>query len=263
METKIENMVFSFIKKHKELSGLFRQYQDYYLLIDSITDQDAILLGILIADDWLGKCGSADLTVLKELFSFLGRRIDNFWTNKSNLTKQGLVDEKDSKFFITVKGLKTLENHAGVVKNSSVHIIKAGENFTAVELFKVVVADLPKSDQLMLVDEYISHETLLPFSGIKGKFTTFRIITSNIYEDKDNFKYYLEKFEKQTGIKVVVAISNRSHDRFLIAGDKCLAIGSSIKDIGNKDTLIIDISMVNSSMKELFESRWKDAEKCK
>lgn len=260
METEVKIAVPNFIRKHKQFSGLFRQYQDSFLVIDSITDQDVILLSILIVDDWRGKRGSPDLNALKALFSYLGRNIGNFWYNRTRLSKQGLVDESDGNFFITTKGLRVLEQDAGIIENTSVHIIKERENFTAVDLFKNIIIGLPKADRLMLMDEHISHQTLLPFVAIKNRVSFFDIITSNVHEDKKDFYSYIDKFEKETGAKINVKISHKSHDRILIAGDKCLEIGSSIKDLGNKDTIITDISVVGASMKYLFEERWAEAE---
>ena len=260
MEFKEKEVVADFLKKCKQFEGLFRPYQDTYLVIDKLTDKDTILLSILIIDNWVAKRGAGDLDALKKLFSYLGRIPANFWANRTLVKNQGLVDEEDGRFFVTMKGLQTLERAAGVIENTSIYIIEGGKNFTAIELFKDIIAKLPKADKLMLMDEYLSYQTLIPFIAVKGRFAVFNIITSNIYEDKKDLEAYIEKFKKETNIEVNIKISHKSHDRILIAGDKCFAIGSSIKDLGNKDTLITDISVIADSIKDLFEDRWAEAD---
>jgi hypothetical protein len=52
--------------------------------------------------------------------------------------------------------------------------------------------------------------------------------------------------ENETGISVEVKVSGKIHDRYLISGDKCWSFGASLKDLGNKDTVIREISEVLS-----------------
>ncbi len=94
-----------------------------------------------------------------------------------------------------------------------------------------MIAELPKTDKLMLIDEHVSYQTLLSFIAVKGRFSVFNIITSNIPEDKRDFDSYIDRFKKETGAKVNIRISHKSHDKILIADNKCLAMGSSIKDL--------------------------------
>ena len=68
-------------------------------------------------------------------------------------------------------------------------------------------------------------------------------------------------FEREYGIKVEIRINKKIHDRFIIAGNKCWHIGTSIKDLGNKDTIIKDLSEVCDSLRYLFEERWNEDEK--
>lgn len=59
-------------------------------------------------------------------------------------------------------------------------------------------------------------------------------------------------------ISIEIKINQKLHDRYLICGEKCWHFGTSIKDLGNKDTIIKEISEVYQSMKELFEVRWEE-----
>jgi hypothetical protein len=65
--------------------------------------------------------------------------------------------------------------------------------------------------------------------------------------------------QKETGIVIEVKVNNKIHDRYLITGDKCWSFGASIKDLGNKDTTIREISEVTESMEEMFLERWKES----
>ncbi len=63
------------------------------------------------------------------------------------------------------------------------------------------------------------------------------------------------RFKEETNINVEVKLNRKIHDRYLISGGRCWSIGTSIKDLGNKDTVIKEISEVTDSLKQLL---WKD-----
>jgi predicted PolB exonuclease-like 3'-5' exonuclease len=75
----------------------------------------------------------------------------------------------------------------------------------------------------------------------------------------EKFNDYKKKFEKETGTKIEIRKNLKIHDRWLICGDKCWSIGSSIKDLGNKDTLIKELDGVTSSLTDLFQLRWDES----
>jgi len=66
--------------------------------------------------------------------------------------------------------------------------------------------------------------------------------------------------EREMRIIVEIKVNRRIHDRYLISGKKCWHFGASIKDLGNKDTTIKEISEVVTSMKEIFKERWQEAQ---
>lgn len=94
--------------------------------------------------------------------------------------------------------------------------------------------------------------------NVKGKIKGLKLLTTNIY-DSDKFEDYKKKLSKELGIPIEIKKNQKIHDRFLILGDKCWSIGSSIKDLGNKDATVREISEVASSMKELFTERWNES----
>jgi hypothetical protein len=61
-------------------------------------------------------------------------------------------------------------------------------------------------------------------------------------------------------ISVQIKRDSNIHDRYLICGIKARAIGSSIKDLENKDTLVREISEIASPLTNLFSFRWGEGE---
>lgn len=112
---------------------------------------------------------------------------------------------------------------------------------------------------MSLCDPYVSPSILYPFSALKGDLKILRILTSNIY-DSDKFVDYRRKFEKEMKLVVEVRKSRQIHDRYLLAQGRCWSIGSSIKDLGNKDTIVKEITEVAESLTDLFAKRWAEAE---
>ena len=146
----------------------------------------------------------------------------------------------------------------GQLGKSPIYILKHGQNLQAVRLFEEFLSEEILKDEVLLCDSHVSHSTLFPFSVLKGKTKSIKILTSNVY-DSAKMKAYRKKMEKEMRISVQVRNNNKIHDRFLICGHKCWSIGSSVKDLGNKDTIIREISEVTNSMKDLFSERWDES----
>ena len=175
-----------------------------------------------------------------------------------NAKKEALIEQKESMLFFLAGGLKRLRNLFGQIQKAPVYIIKSGANFTAIKLLEEFLKQEIRAEELLICDPYTSSTTLFPFSELKDTVKKVKILTTNT-QDHDKFVEYKNKLEKETGIKIEVKLSNKIHDRYLINGDKCWSFGSSIKDLGNKDTTIRDISEVLSSMNELFVERWGES----
>ena len=159
---------------------------------------------------------------------------------------------------ILAKGLKKLWKIVGLTRKSKVYIIKSGEHYTGIKLFEDFLKNEIQGKEILLCDPYIAPETLDPFSTLKGRVTSIKILTSNIY-DKERFKNYVKRFQKQYNLLVEIKVTQKIHDRYLVCGKICWSFGSSIKDLGNKDTLIKDTSEVVHSLTSLFQERWNDA----
>lgn len=241
-----------------ELSGVFHKYYDRVLVDDSLSDKDAILLAIYLIEQQNGKAG-VDYADCKELFIFLGRKGDpNYKVNVHNARKESLIEQKDSVLYFLSGGLKRIRDLLGQVQKAPVYVIKSGQNFTARKLLEEFLTQEIKSEELWLCDSYVSSTTLFPFSILNGKVKSIKILTTYV-QDSDKFRDYKNKMEKETSITIEVKRSNKIHDRYLITGDKCWSFGASIKDLGNKDTTIREISEVTASMKDLFTERWSES----
>ena len=109
----------------------------------------------------------------------------------------------------------------------------------------------------MLCDSHISHVTLFPFADVQKKINSLKILAFKIHDDAQ-LKIYVEKFKKEHNISVEIKTSDKVHDRYLLAGENCWSIGASIKDLGNKDTMIREVNDMKHSLTELFKERWNE-----
>lgn len=239
-----------------DISGLLFKYQNRVLADDSLVDTDVLLLSIYLIEYTNEETG-VKYTDCKDLFVSLGRKEDNFRKVVYYAKKESLIEEKDGLFHFLIKGIKRIRECLGHRGKTSMYIIKSGENFTATKIFEEFLSTKIKCKEILLCDPYISPSTLFPFSVLKGRVESIKILTSNIF-DKDKFKEYKRKMKRETGICIEVKDNKKIHDRYLIYDDKCWHIGSSIKDLGNKDTTIKEISEVVTSMKDLFLKRWNE-----
>jgi len=238
------------------MSGIFQKHHDTIIADNSLSDLDVILTSIYLMENVNKKAG-ANYKELKDLFVSFGRKDENFKVNVYQAKKKSLITDKDRSLFFLSTGLKRIRNILGQIGKSPVYIIKSGENFSAIKLFEEFLVNQVNGD-VLLCDSYISHQTLFPFTELNGKIKSLKILTANIY-DSDKLKDYKNKLVKEFKIPVEVKVNKKVHDRFIICGDKCWSIGGSIKDLGNKDATIREISEVTNSMRELFIERWDEA----
>lgn len=240
----------------QEMTGIFQRHHDTIIADGSLSDLDVILTTIYLIENTTKKAG-ANYNEVKDLFVSFGRKDKNFKVNVYQAKKKSLINDNDKTLFFLSDGLKRVRNILGLIGKSPVYVIKSGQNFSAIKLFEEFLVSQVKGD-VLLCDSYISHQTLFPFTELNGKIKSLKIITANIY-DSDKFKDYKNKLIKEFKIPVEVKVNKKVHDRFIVCGDKCWSIGGSIKDLGNKDATIREISEVTNSMRDLFMERWDEA----
>jgi len=246
------------IELPEEASGLFHKNYDRILADDSLSDKDVILLAIYLLERENGRAG-VDYASCKQLFTSLGRKAQpNFAVNIHNAKKEGLIEQPGLTLFLLSTGLKRIQDLLGLVQKTPVYVIKSGQSFTAIKRLEEFLTQEIQSENLLLCDAYVSPSTLFPFLAVAPRLKSIKILTSQV-QDSEKFREYRNKMQKETSIVIEVKINNKIHDRYLITGDKCWSFGASIKDLGNKDTTIREISEVTESMEELFLERWNES----
>lgn len=240
----------------QEMSGLINKHHDTFIADSSLSDAEVILTAIYITEHKNGKAG-IKYDECRKFFVSLGRKEDNFRKVLHKAKKDSLIKESDRTLYFLSDGLKRIRKIFGQIGKSPVYVIKSGENFTAIKLFEEFLASQFNGEEILLCDPHVSPSTLYPFSVLRGKIKSLKLLTTNVY-DSDKFEDYYKKLGKELGIVIEVRINKKIHDRFIIDGNQCWSIGCSIKDLGNKDSTIREISEVASSMKDLFSDRWNE-----
>jgi len=233
------------------------KHYDRILADDSLTDREVLLLTIYMIE-YKNKKSGAKYSECKKLFGTLGRKEDSFRKRVHEAKKKSLVEVKNEVLHLLIGGIKKLRKIFGDVGKTPIYVIKSGENFKAIKLFEEFLSNEIQGNEILLCDPHISPYTLFPFSGLRGKITSMKILTSNIY-DLEKFKGYKERMKKEMGINIEVRINRKIHDRYLISGNNCWHIGTSIKDLGNKDSIIKEIKEFFTSMNEIFLERWDES----
>jgi hypothetical protein len=247
------------IKVPEELSGLFYRNYDRVLLDDSVSDKDALLLAVHVIEEQNGKAG-VPYTECKGLFISWGRMKEtNFHVAVHRCIRESLIERRDDLLYFLVGGIKRIRELLGQTGKAPVYIIKSGQHFTSVKLLEEFLLKEVTSSELLLCDPYISASTLHPFTVLKGKVSSIKILTTNV-EDPCKFKNYIARMNKETKIYTEVKTNKKIHDRYLISGDRCWSFGTSIKDLGNKDSIIREISEIVYTLRGVFDERWNEAQ---
>ena len=147
-----------------------------------------------------------------------------------------------------------------VAKNGKrTYTIKAGTKDAGINLFNDLLSNAGHfPEEILLCDPYISSQTLKLFVVFKGKVKKVKILASNI--KKNGIKFSLDKryIEMSCGVSFEIKQNPNLHDRYMLFGDRCLLIGSSLNYLGNKDTTVIEDNELLTGHKKLFEERWDE-----
>jgi hypothetical protein len=240
------------------------EFQDKLLLDNELTDSKAILICIYMSA-FKGKTAEVGYVEVKNRFLEFGREFNNFKVNLFNLKKQDSVCEKEvgeTKYIaLTTKGLKTVKELVGEVDGVKTVLIEAGTHYSGKKLLQQVLAKNIGSF-MNICDPYIGTRTL-DFLTIIEKNCKVNILTQTI-ENKNVFERELKDFRKEfptVEVEVRVYSTNKLHDRFIITDDSVWSVGASLKDLGNKDTIISKLGEeVKFALLEKFEERWREAQ---
>lgn len=111
--------------------------------------------------------------------------------------------------------------------------------------------------EIFLCDAYISSATSALFLVFRGKVKKVKILTKKI-KHKPLFLTHKALYEI-LGIQFEVKENSKVHDRFLLYGNnRCIMIGSSLDDLGMRDTTVVEDPNHYTSKIQLFNERWAE-----
>ena len=256
MEIKLEDYFDNY--QQLNVSDLFIQNQDRYFLKEETSNKEALIISTFMISNRIKKA-IVPRKEVEQLYFLLGRKKDSFRKNLFTLCKEGVLEYTESSIMLLVRGLNFINKIIGKISKSKVLIIKSGSNFSALSEFEKFLEEEIKGEVLKIIDSHIDPNTLHPLISISNKhIQEIKILTSEVYE-KEKLIDYLKKFEKESGVKIQIKINQRIHDRIILSKNSCWSVGTSIKDLGNKDSLIKEIKEVKEYMEELFDERWKES----
>lgn len=172
-----------------------------------------------------------------------------------NNLKRGLVNGSRSGFKIMEKGRKEIESKK---QNIDSKHIKPGEQLSSKALFCEQILSKLRGE-VRICDPYIGPRLLDLLLNIDKKHT-IKILTTQV-EDKPAgiFSRALSDIKKE-GYDIEIKIYNKSelHDRYIIDGNQMWLVGHSIKDLGNKESFVINVGKdMKDSALSTFNRRWK------
>ncbi len=252
-----------FPKEEAENAGcLIHEFHDRLLLDDKLSDKTALLLSLYMCSNE-NKKSEIEYGKVKDLFVLLGRKEDNFAVNLFNAKKEGLLDEREGKIkllSLKIAGLKTVKDMLGESVGIKTRLIESGKVYSGKKLFQEMVISQIGS-AVKICDPYCGARILDLLSGIKQKSKV--LFLTQVIEQKEAFKRELEDFSKEfpdIEVEVRVFQKRKLHDRYLISGDNCWSIGSSLKDLGKRDTTVTKLEdEIRFALEEIFEKRWLEA----
>lgn len=233
---------------------IFHEYHGEYLINDTLSDSDVLVIALFLREG-LKKYPEADKVKLAYLS--LGRAFSTWDNAVKHATKDNLVEARGGCLFMLIAGLKRVEDIFGL-SGTKHYIFKSGKTFSAQKQFEDFLKAEIEKGEILLCDPYIDPSTLYPFLELLSKTDTLKILSSNISQ-KEKFETCLKRLQEERGNLVQVKINQKLHDRYLISGSKCWLIGTSIKNLGNKDCIIKETSEIAQSLTELFWERWKES----
>lgn len=260
-----ENYKFKeFVESDKTISNIVKKVGKEYVA-DGLTNEEDVLLAIyitnLISDPY---DDSEKLKDIKDVYFRIGGDVSQFTVTLKIAQKNGLIGLKYMggdeylPYLSSLYGYMELQKILGK-QSEDTRIIVAGHNFSGKMNFRDFLKEQMNYPELKLVDPYISSETLYHFTGISPVLKKLTIITNKV-SNLGDFKKSKDEFTKETGVTVDIRKNEKLHDRYLISDNDSWSLGGSIKDIGNKDTIITRISQATTALNELFEIRWNEGE---
>jgi hypothetical protein len=225
-----------------------------------IKDRFVLCVYMLCNKNKKGEINGEDL---KEFFIQLNKSKSKFKSQYFNVylkenQKDGYIECDNNLVQLTAKGYKRvkelLANEEFPIKT---FIIKAGQTYSGKRQVQELIIN-KLTGTIKLCDPYIATRTLDLFINVQQPIE-LKILTSNI-SDKDKFKRDIDDLVKEKGFKISIRTLQNIHDRYMIFGDDVISFGTSLKDLGNKDTIISYLPKdITKGLEELFDERFNKA----
>lgn len=250
------------VSNHPQISRISELVGGRYIL-SGFSDEDTVVMAAYfyeLIDTYRIKGSRWSDT--RQIYQLIGGSTENYLKMCEAARDKGYVNleaNSPGKIYPSLSsqnGADRVYELLGKFTQQDMRIIKAGEKYTAKGKFEAFVESIVlPSGKIMLVDSYVSPNTLIYLTSIFNKARELRILTYNVSDEKKMVEE-IKNFEAQGNLKVELKKGREIHDRFIVSEKGIWTIGSSIKDLGNKDSIISEVSSIRSSLKELFEERW-------
>jgi hypothetical protein len=167
--------------------------------------------------------------------------------------------EGDLFYRIMTKGRRQIEPYIQTGE-LSVSYIQAGKPRTARKILSQLLNSL--SGEIQICDPYYGLRSLDALEMIPET-CKIRFLSSKSTENHTKLSNAIHDFRKEhTNVEIRLFPQSKSmHDRYLISKDNLLILGHGIKDIGNKESFVINISKEHaedliSELRQSFDEKW-------
>lgn len=237
------------------------EFHDKILVDNRLSGVDVLLLCIYMCAN-KQKTAYVEYKDVAGLFAALGRKAKSFPVYVHRAIEANLIDKfklsGKTILTLTVKGLKRVKDLLGSEMGVKTWIIKSGKPYTEKRHFQDAILSELKG-LIKICDPYCGLRTLDLLSNIKSECEI--LFLTQIIENEKKFLRDLKDFEKEfphIKIKIKIHKGRKLHDRYMICDEKCWIIGQSLKDIGKKDAIIIELEKLQA-LNEIFDKRWNEA----
>lgn len=149
----------------------------------------------------------------------------------------------------------------------SVFYLKSSKPIQAKHTLETLVKNIPNGE-LRICDPFYGTSTFQVLEMILKYHKNIKFLTATLGggEKKTNVQQIIKDFKQEYKSKAEIKIINKNdtHDRYIIAKNLFFIIGQGIKDLGNKESLIIAVEDkygkdIRKTLTNEFDKRWNNA----
>lgn len=149
----------------------------------------------------------------------------------------------------------------------SIFYLRPSKPLQAKHTLEALVKSIPKGE-LKICDPYYGISTFQVLETILRYHRNIKFLTALIGggEKKTNIQQLIKDFKQEYGLRAEFKTIDKSdiHDRYIIAKNLFFIIGQGIKDLGNKESLIIAVEDrygrdIRKTLTKEFDRRWHNA----